>query len=99
MGTRLIAGRLFIRSDPEDVAIIDHKLAMETWPGQDPIGKRIQTGQLGRNGEWSQIVGVVEHMRHSNLQSDSRPHDLLSLLCNTRDGTQLFCYPLRRQSR
>ncbi len=73
MGTRLIAGRLFIRSDPEDVAIIDHKLAMETWPGQDPIGKRIQTGQLGRNGEWSQIVGVVEHMRHSNLQSDSRP--------------------------
>jgi putative ABC transport system permease protein len=70
MGTRLLAGRFFETNEDWEVVIVDEKLAEMAWPGKDPIGQRLWTGALGRGGEWSRVVGVVEHQRHTTLNED-----------------------------
>jgi predicted permease len=70
MGTRLLAGRFFNANEDWEVAIVDEKTAAMAWPGEDPIGKRIWTGALGRDGDWSRVIGVVEHQRHGNVNED-----------------------------
>ncbi|MCZ6915328.1 MAG: ABC transporter permease [Gemmatimonadetes bacterium] len=70
MGTRLMAGRFFEDNEDWDVVIVDEKLAAMAWPGKDPIGQRLWTGALGRGGDWSRVVGVVEHQRHTTLNED-----------------------------
>jgi predicted permease len=71
-------GRFFTDQDrlgSEPVAIIDENLAAQYWPNQDPIGKR-----LGRGRELARIVGVVGHVKHSELAADS--------------GKGIYCFPL-----
>lgn len=70
MGTRLLAGRFFEPNEDWDVVIVDEKLAEMAWPGKDPIGQRLWTGALGRGGDWSRVIGVVEHQRHTTLNED-----------------------------
>ena len=70
MGTKLLSGRYFTHQDDEEVAIVDQKFAELAWPGEDPIGKRIWTGALGRDDDWSRVIGVVEHQRHASLNED-----------------------------
>ena len=70
MGTRLLAGRFFEEGETWESVIVDKKLAGMAWPGEDPVGKRLWTGALGRNGEWSRVIGVVEHQRHASLSED-----------------------------
>jgi putative ABC transport system permease protein len=71
MGIPLRSGRYFTEADRQGslpVAIIDQNLARQYWPNQDPIGKRMRNG---RDGDWSTIVGVVAHVKHSQLAADS----------------------------
>ena len=66
----LRVGRVFTEFDREGsqpVAIIDDLLARQYWPGENPIGKRLRNG---RREAWSTIVGVVGHVRHSDLGGD-----------------------------
>jgi putative ABC transport system permease protein len=65
-------GRYFTdqdRIDAERVAIIDENLASQYWPNEDPLGKRIRNN--GNNAPWYTVVGIVGHVTHSNLASDS----------------------------
>jgi predicted permease len=60
-GTRLVAGRDFTWEDvfgQRQVAAVSESLARETWgqPGA-AVGKRIR---VGRDGPWTEVVGVVE---------------------------------------
>jgi predicted permease len=67
-------GRFFTEQDragTEPVAIIDENLARQYWPNEDPIGKRIQLPQGDGKPPWSTIVGVVGHVRHTSLASDT----------------------------
>jgi len=67
----LKAGRYFTdqdRIDSERVGIIDDSLARQYWPNEDPLGKRIR---MGDNAPWITIVGIVGHVMHSSLASDS----------------------------
>ena len=75
MGTRLIEGRTFGRLDRSpDQIVIDETLAAQIWPGQSAIGKRIQTQPTGSGGEmYSEVIGVVEHMRILDLTRAVRP--------------------------
>ncbi len=60
MGIPLLAGRTFVRTDDASaplVAIVNDTFARRAWPGADPIGKRIQRVDAGR--ELHEIVGVV----------------------------------------
>ncbi len=73
MGTRLLAGRDLAEEDTEEVILVDEKMAAAAWPDESPIGKRLWTGQLGRNGEWSEVIGVVESMNHASVAAAARP--------------------------
>jgi hypothetical protein len=49
------------------VAVIDEELARTVFPGQDPVGKRLQYGLLGT----VEIVGIVGHVKHAGLDADT----------------------------
>jgi putative ABC transport system permease protein len=72
MGTRLLAGRDFTEqemAEPLPVMIVDEKLALRAWPGQDPIGRTITVEDFGKRTKL-EVVGVVEHVRVQDLDAD-----------------------------
>jgi len=73
MGTRLLRGRDLVEEDTIEVILVDEKLAASAWPGEDPLGKKLWTGQLGRDGEWSEVIGVVESMKHTSMAAEAVP--------------------------
>jgi len=73
LGIPLIEGRFFEESDTADrprVGIIDEQLARLVWPNQSAIGKRFR---FNRGSAWTEVVGVVGHIRHDGLGIDQRP--------------------------
>ncbi len=63
-------GRFFSdadRSDTQPVAVIDDILARQYWPNEDPIGKHIR---FGSRLPWSEIVGVVAHIKEADLAGE-----------------------------
>jgi ABC-type antimicrobial peptide transport system permease subunit len=47
--------------------VIDENLARQYWPHEDPIGKQIRRGN---RAPWAVIVGVVGHIRFTQLAGD-----------------------------
>jgi putative ABC transport system permease protein len=79
MGIPLLRGRVFDAQDIEgrtQVAIIDETMAKEFWPDADPIGRRVAFEFVGDGDSpepiWREVVGVVGHVRHYELKSQSR---------------------------
>jgi putative ABC transport system permease protein len=67
MGIRLMAGRLFDDRDIQggpDVVIINQTMGQTFWPGQDPIGRRVQPGM---SDPWCTIIGVVEDVKNAGI--------------------------------
>ena len=67
----LRSGRTFTAQDQpstETVAIVDETLARQYWPNESPIGKHIRQGQ---RAAWATVVGVVSHVKHSDLAGDT----------------------------
>lgn len=76
MGIPLLRGRLFDTSDePESphVAVISQSLAQKTWPNEDPIGRRIQFGNMDGDLRLLHIVGVVGDVRSQGLEKGASP--------------------------
>jgi predicted lysophospholipase L1 biosynthesis ABC-type transport system permease subunit len=79
MGIPVIRGRGLADSDRADsarVGVIDTELAKRVFGGGDPIGKRFRrsTAPGHPNREpWSEIVGVVGHVRNDSLEKDVLP--------------------------
>jgi predicted permease len=70
-GIPLLRGRFIstqddIQSPP--VMVIDESFARKYFPNEDPIGKRLNLGILGTQPE---IVGIVGHVKHWGLDSDT----------------------------
>jgi predicted permease len=68
----LLRGRTFTDQDTansEPVVVIDENLARQYWPNEDPIGKRIR--RTTSTAQWTTIVGIVRHIRHTELATDS----------------------------
>jgi putative ABC transport system permease protein len=75
MGIPLLSGREFTAFDgpaTTPVMIINDTLARQMFPGQDPIGQRVQL--YGRARE---IVGMVGSVRHHGFSRDARPEMIL----------------------
>jgi len=69
IGTPLLQGRAFTDADREgapSVVIVSASTARALWPGQDPIGKRVE---MGRGRELA-VIGVVRDTRYRDLKSD-----------------------------
>ena len=70
MGIRLIEGRFFSDADTsgtKPVAIVNESMAKRIWPGESPIGKRIQFSWL--NNDWQEIVGVAGDVKTEALDA------------------------------
>ncbi len=74
-GIPLLRGRAFDRHDgagSEPVAVINQAMADRHWPGEDPIGRRVNTG-LDGEGVWITIVGVVGDTKNEGLAAPTAP--------------------------
>ncbi|NOT06796.1 MAG: ABC transporter permease [Gemmatimonadales bacterium] len=74
MGIPLKRGRIIAREDATSappVVLINEAFAKLSWPGEDPIGKRIQMG--GPDTPWRAIVGIVGDVRHTGLDAEISP--------------------------
>lgn len=66
MGISLLRGRLFTPADKAGaplVVIVNHKLAQQYWPNQDPIGKRLRVGTQEMQTPWLTVVGEVADVK------------------------------------
>jgi predicted permease len=66
----VVRGRPFTRADRQDalpVAIVSEDVAERTWPGQDPIGRRLKFGGVESPEPWWTVVGVVRPTRYREL--------------------------------
>jgi putative ABC transport system permease protein len=73
MDAQLLAGRTFTYQDSiggPPVIIIDETLAKLAWPGENAVGKQLQLQPTGSPNAFSEVVGVVEHMRQHDLTRD-----------------------------
>jgi predicted permease len=71
----LLRGRMFERGDgpgAEHVALISRSLAEIKWPGEDPIGKLLQFGNMDGDLTPFRVIGVVGDVREA-LDADPRP--------------------------
>jgi predicted permease len=81
IGATLLEGRDFIDTDDalhQHVAIIDDVLARQFWPGQSPIGHKINLSDSPQGfyqfqRDWAIIVGVVHHVQYHSLTAIVRP--------------------------
>jgi putative ABC transport system permease protein len=76
LGIPLLRGRDFTdrdRSGTLPVAVISEALAKQSFPNQDPIGRRLQCGLDGESMDWMTIVGVVGNVRQDTPASNLAP--------------------------
>jgi putative ABC transport system permease protein len=70
LGVAIARGRAFTEADRDGssrVAIVSDAVAAATWPGQDPIGKRLKFGGVDSGDEWLTVVGVAGTTRYREL--------------------------------
>jgi putative ABC transport system permease protein len=76
MGIPLVRGRLLDEHDlPDDthVAVISESFARAQWPGEDPLGRLVQFGNMDGDLRPFTIVGVVGDIREDALEAEPRP--------------------------
>jgi predicted permease len=78
LGTPLVRGRLLGPGDDlaNDVrVVISETLAKRSWPGLNPIGRRLKQGSMEWPTPWMTVVGVVKDVKES--QSSVSPNPIL----------------------
>ncbi len=86
LGLPLERGRTFSDQDIEKtppIAVINQAAARTYWPGEDPVGKRVQlvgrTANGSANAAWTTIVGVIRDARTESLADAVSPQIYLSM--------------------
>ncbi len=76
MGTPLLRGRLFTDSDSKPdaqlVVIVNKTLADQSWPGQDPIGRRLRLGTTEMQTPWATVIGEVAEIKEGSPDAAPR---------------------------
>ena len=113
LGFTLIRGRLFTAADSastQKVVIVDKVLSDRYWPGQDPIGKRIDRGEHdGKPLTWL-IVGIVAPVKFTSLEENIKketlyfpyaqtPNNNLNLVVKTDSDPTLLAAAVREAVR
>lgn len=79
LGVEILEGMAFsegVRAHGEPVAIIDRITAERLWPGQSPIGRRLQYQTSLYDSPWRRIIGVSESVRGYGLRDSKKKHGL-----------------------
>ncbi|HTT61675.1 MAG TPA: ABC transporter permease [Bryobacteraceae bacterium] len=69
MGIPLLRGRLFTDADTaksELVVVVSRSFAQNTWPGEDPLGKRMRIGMKETQTPWLTVVGEVGDVKQGS---------------------------------
>jgi putative ABC transport system permease protein len=72
----LVEGRQFSERDiasAPPVVIISEGLARRFFAGEQPVGKRLKSGDFESRAAWATIVGVAKDVKHSTLEQETRP--------------------------
>jgi putative ABC transport system permease protein len=98
MGVPLLRGRFFGEQDlesPPRVALINQKLASETWPEGDPVGAYLDDG-AGPDAPPLEIIGVVGNVHQRGLANEVPPAIYLPRLPSSSASfvVRLFSDPL-----
>jgi len=70
MRVRLMNGRLFDEHDTKgglETVIVDEAVAERFWPGEDPIGRRLQRAN---SDSWRTVVGVVSDAKQFSAEKE-----------------------------
>jgi len=76
LGIPLLVGRLLTESDSstaQQVAVISQSVARATWPGQNPLGRTIEYGNMDGDMRLLTVVGVVGDVRYRSLEKPPEP--------------------------
>lgn len=71
----LLRGREFTQADTHGsqlAIIVNHKLAQQYWPGQDPIGKRMRIGTPQMKTPWMTVVGEVADVKLNSPDEETK---------------------------
>jgi putative ABC transport system permease protein len=82
IGVPLLSGRYFSPADTADtqlVAIVNHKLAEHSWPGSDPVGKRLRLGLQEAKIPWATVVGEVADVKETSPDVPSKQQYYLTV--------------------
>jgi macrolide transport system ATP-binding/permease protein len=74
---RLLRGRFFTEADDTskpNVILINQALAKKYFPGEDPIGKKIGSGDLDPKSI-REVIGIVDDVREGSLENDLWPSE------------------------
>ncbi len=85
LGTPLRRGRVFsnfVQPVAPRVAIINDAMARRSWPGHDPVGRRVRLGPRDSEGPWYTVVGVVGDMRRQGPEREALPQMFVPLAQN-----------------
>jgi putative ABC transport system permease protein len=98
MGMQLRRGREFTEHDQPgtvEVIVINETMAASFWPGEDPIGKRIQIYDL-QPMPWREIVGVVNDTKEAGLGAPTRPEIYVPFSQRPRTAMTLIAHTAAR---
>jgi putative ABC transport system permease protein len=93
VGMAIIRGRGFTEADHADApraVVINETMAREAWPGQDPIGRRIRSGDETSTAPWMTVVGVIRDAHRAEVTRAIRPELYMSTLQSTPRTQTLF---------
>lgn len=74
LGIPVLRGRVFDQTDgttTPQVAVISRDVAEKMFPNQDPIGQRINTGNMDGDGTFMTIVGIVGDLKQNGPESET----------------------------
>jgi putative ABC transport system permease protein len=72
LGVPVLRGRAFTGADAAGappVVVINQTMAESLFPGEDPLGRRLQLGDPDPTSPWITIVGVVGDVRYTGLEA------------------------------
>ncbi|MBD0373380.1 MAG: ABC transporter permease [Pyrinomonadaceae bacterium] len=75
MGISLVRGSTFTEQhtgNTPEVMLINETMARKVFPGEDPIGKRLNIGNPG-SSPWRTIIGIVRDVRQKALDTEPYP--------------------------
>ncbi|HKO14355.1 MAG TPA: ABC transporter permease [Acidobacteriaceae bacterium] len=75
IGTPLLHGRYLTEADKAGtqlVVLVDHALAQQSWPGQNPVGKRLRIGTQEMQTPWATVVGEVADVKEGSPDAPAR---------------------------
>ena len=94
MGIPLLEGRFFTERDTRQappVVVIDEEFARKWWPNESAVGKRLQIDHKSPDPKvpWSEVVGVVRHVKHYGVDRFSRESIYLCMYQDTPEDVTL----------